>query len=484
MTSADNLHRWARELAPAAGTATTDPKVVYVFPGQGSQWAGMALDLIDRSPEFAAAMDRCAVALRPYTDWDLLATLRGDDSWLSRDDVVQPALFAVMIALADLLRHYGVEPDAVIGHSNGEIAAACVAGRLSLEDGARTVALWSRAQARLAGRGAMAAVPLPPGALTDRITRYEGRVSLAAVNGARSVVLSGERDSLHELTAELVAEGVAAKLIPVDLAAHSPHIDDLHEELMTGLATVSPRLGTVPMRSTTTPGEPPALDAAYWFRNLRNTVQFARATRGLVADGYDIFVEISPHPVLTYGVQETIDAEDADAVVVAGLRRTAPDQVLRALATLHLRGVPVDWDAVFAQWPPPAERAATPPPAPASGDLVDLVTRTVADVLGGEGSADPDRPFRDWGVTSLTALEVRDRLAAETGRKVPVSAVFDYPTPRALAGFLDGRDDGTASRPATVALDDPIAIVSMACRLPGGVDSPEALWELLLANGD
>ncbi|MEV6154553.1 type I polyketide synthase [Nonomuraea sp. NPDC052129] len=346
----------AGEQVPAGvgGVAGAPGKTVFVFPGQGSQWTGMATELLDESPAFAEHFAACERALQPFVDWSPAQVLRGEPGTppLERVDVVQPLLWAVMVALAGLWRSYGVLPDAVIGHSQGEIAAATVAGGLSLEDGARVVALRSQAiGAVLAGRGGMASVGLPVEELTERLARRPGECSLAAVNGARSAVVSGAPGALGDLVAELTAEGIRAKLIPVDYASHSAQVDELRERLLRDLAPITPKTGDVPMMSTVT-GDwigTSGLDAAYWHANLRQTVRFDAAVHELVGQGHTVFVESSPHPVLTMGIQETLDALGRDAVVIGTLRREQGGQVrmLTSLAELHVRGVGVDWSALY-----------------------------------------------------------------------------------------------------------------------------------------
>src|SRR4051812_47168313 len=201
-----------------------EPRTVFVFPGQGSQWDGMAVELLDQSPVFTAQMTACGRALAEFVDWDLIGVLRGQEGQpnLEPVDVVQPVLWAVMVSLAALWRSYGVEPSAVVGHSQGEIAAATVAGALSLQDGARVVALRSQViKERLAGKGGMMSVPLPAAETASRLTRWDGRLQLAAVNGTSTAVVCGDTEALDELFAELTEQEVRVKRIPVDYASHS-----------------------------------------------------------------------------------------------------------------------------------------------------------------------------------------------------------------------------------------------------------------------
>ncbi|MES4907303.1 type I polyketide synthase, partial [Streptomyces sp. NPDC000395] len=238
------LSRGTSSAAVVRGVADVEGKSVFVFPGQGSQWVGMGARLLEESPVFAERLAECAAALAPFIDWSLMDVVRqapGAAS-LERVDVVQPVSWAVMVSLAAVWRSCGVEPDAVVGHSQGEIAAACVSGALSLEDGARVVALRSQAIARrLAGAGGMASVPLPVAEVEARLERWDGRVSVAAVNGPRSVVVSGDREALDGLIEEWSGEEVRIRRIAVDYASHSAHVEEIREELLERLAPVRPR---------------------------------------------------------------------------------------------------------------------------------------------------------------------------------------------------------------------------------------------------
>ncbi|MCW8220659.1 SDR family NAD(P)-dependent oxidoreductase, partial [Streptomyces griseolus] len=277
------------------GGRTVDGRAVLVFPGQGSQWAGMAVRLLGAPGVFAERMAECERALSPYVDWSLAEAL-GSERLLRRVDVVQPALWAVMVSLAEVWRSFGVVPDAVVGHSQGEVAAACVAGGLGLDDGARVVALRSRAVGALAGRGGMASVPLPCDVVRERLGVWGGRLSVAAVNGPSSTVVSGDADAVAGLLEELTGEGVRARRIEVDYASHSAHVEEIRDQLLAGLKDVTPLSGPVPFYSSVTGGllDTKTLDAGYWYRNLRETVEFERATRALLAAGHRVFIESSP----------------------------------------------------------------------------------------------------------------------------------------------------------------------------------------------
>ncbi|MGW1926313.1 acyltransferase domain-containing protein, partial [Streptomyces massasporeus] len=335
-------------------TATADRRTVFVFPGQGSQWAGMGVRLMDESPVFREHLTDCAAALQPYLEFSPLAVLRGepDAPTLDRVDVVQPVLFAVMVSLARTWETHGVRPDAVVGHSQGEIAAAHLAGALSLDDAARIVCRRSQALAVLAGRGGMASLPLPLPEVAELIGPWGDRLEVAAVNGPRAVVVAGDADALTELLAACAGRQVSARRIAVDYASHSAQVEPVREQLAVDLAGITPRRGDIPFHSTVTGAEiadTRTLDADYWFRNLRQTVRFADVTGELLAAGHRNFVEISPHPVLTLALQSTFEHhgdDGASASVTGTLHRDEGGlaNLLTSLAGLHVTGTPVRWD--------------------------------------------------------------------------------------------------------------------------------------------
>ncbi|MFD4998115.1 type I polyketide synthase [Streptomyces buecherae] len=531
-----------RDAGLVRGVARDAVRPVLVFPGQGAQWVGMARELLATSPVFAERMARCGAALAPHVDWDFAAAVNGP---LDRVDVVQPLLWAVTVSLAELWRSYGVEPAAVVGHSQGEIAAAVVAGALTLEDGARVVALRSRLiGAHLSGHGGMLAVELPRAQARARVAPYADRAAVTVVNGPLSTVLGGEVAALEALAAGCAKDGVRTKRLPMDYASHGPGVAAIGDELLAGLADLAPRAPRVPFYSTVEgrvrPDTEP-LDAAYWLRNEREVVDFERITRLLLADGHTVFIEVSSHPVLIMGIEETAEAvaeETAKAAgragaggagrvaVVGSLRRDegGPDRFLRSVAAAFAAGVPVDWSPAFpgarpvdlptyafqraSHWATPAtghpadaDRSAAaheaphgaphgadgaapdtehgaadtaargtghgapaaPAPHGAPGDdrqpgqphpllarlaaapapereaaLLDLVREHAAAVLGHgtAGDIEPDKSFRDAGLTSLSAVEFRDVLGEATGLRLPSTVLYRHPTPQELARQL------------------------------------------------
>ncbi|MFG3714555.1 type I polyketide synthase [Micromonospora sp. NPDC047730] len=337
-----------------SGTATgSGAGPVFVFPGQGAQSARMAAGLVGRTPVFDDRLAECQRALAPYLDVDLVSVLTGDDeSWLDRVEVVQPVLWAVGMALAAVWRAAGVVPDVAIGHSQGEIGAACVAGILSLDDAAKTVALRSRALAVLRGTGTMASVDLSAEAVAARLDAFPG-VGIAAVNGPSTVVVSGPPQPVADLVESCQAEGVRARLIPVDYASHSPSVQEVAERLRADLSDIAPQAGHTRLVSTLTGDwvQPESMTADYWYDNLRQTVQFDAAVRVAVAAGHTTFVEISPHPVLTMPVTAILDDTGTAGHTLGSLRRgdDDPTRLLTNLATAHAIGLPVDLTTVLAE---------------------------------------------------------------------------------------------------------------------------------------
>ena len=331
----------------ATGSRRGEAKLVFVFPGQGSQWAGMGRELLEVEPVFRRAIEQCEEALRPYLGWSLLERLRGGQE-LGGIDVIHPVLFAMAVGLAALWRAWGVEPDAVVGHSIGEVAAAYVAGALRLEDAARVIYEHSRVLNRQRG-GAMMAVELPMKQSLEALRGYEDRVSIAACNSPGSTVLSGDKEALDALFTRLKGEGFFCRWLKVDgAAAHSPYMDPLRDELIAALHGLTPAPAQIPFVSTVT-GEVvdgASLDARYWMRNLREPVLFSAAVERLLGDGHRIFVEVSPHPVLLPALQWIFLHTSTSGTGVPSLRQDKGGRatLLQAVGALYASGRTIDWE--------------------------------------------------------------------------------------------------------------------------------------------
>lgn len=329
------------------------PRVVFVFPGQGAQWLGMGRTLLAEEPVFREALTSCDRVIAAEAGFSVLAELTADEasSRLSRIDVAQPVLFAMSVALAALWRSLGVVPDAVVGHSMGEIAAAHVAGALTLGDAAAIVCRRSRLLQRISGQGEMALVELSAAEAERAIGAYPDRLSVAVSNGPRSTVIAGEPSAITEVLAQLSGRGVFCRRVKVDVASHSPQVDPLREELIASLSDLAPRPLSIPMRSTVS-GElllGTELVASYWAQNLRRTVRFADTTQALLDSGHALFVEVSPHPILLPALEEIRQAAKGEGLAVGTLRRGQAEraEILGSLGALWIHGSPIAWEKLF-----------------------------------------------------------------------------------------------------------------------------------------
>jgi acyl transferase domain-containing protein/D-arabinose 1-dehydrogenase-like Zn-dependent alcohol dehydrogenase/NADP-dependent 3-hydroxy acid dehydrogenase YdfG/acyl carrier protein len=353
LTGLDALAQGKPAPGLAQARAHTHAKVAFCFPGQGPQWLGMASELLDESALFPAQISRCEEAFAPYMDTRLTELLRRtDEAWLSQIELVQPALFATMVALAQLWRSHGIEPSAVIGHSQGEIAAAVVIGALSLEDGAKLVATRARLLVRLLGKGETASVQASATEVEPLLAPYGDRVAIAAENGPRATTLSGEPEAIEELIAAFGEQGTRARMVAIGVASHSAQMEQVEAELKEAIADIAPREAAIPFYSTLLGEqvETTALDVEYWYRNLREPVRFHQTARSLLQDGHSALIEVSSHPVLAMSLSEAAEAEGRQSTAILHtLRREegGTRRLLSSLAEAHAHGIAVDFTPLF-----------------------------------------------------------------------------------------------------------------------------------------
>ncbi|NBM20619.1 type I polyketide synthase, partial [Streptomyces sp. GC420] len=510
--------------ANAVSGAARPGGTALLFTGQGAQRIGMGRELHAAFPEFAAAFDEVCRHFDPLLDRPLAEVVATGEG-LDDTAFTQPALFAVEVALHQLVASWGVRADLVAGHSIGEIAAAHVAGVLTLPDAARLVAARGRLMQALPAAGAMVAVQAAEDEVLPLLAGHEAEIAVAAVNGPRSVVLSGAEEQVTRIAGVLAARGRRTRRLTVSHAFHSPLMAPMLAEFrrVAGELTFhEPRLRAVSTVTGEQVGAGGWSSPGYWVEQVRRPVRFLDAVRALEAAGATTLLELGPDAVCAPMAADCVQDSDATvplAVLRAG--RPEPRTLLAALAAAFVRGTDVDWAAVHAgaggrrvplptypfqrerywiggtvraaELPGPGEQAASAAPAarpprnaaPGAGTTAVVLDRIAAVLEYTDGRrVEEHATFKDLGFDSLMSVELRNSLSAATGLRLPSGLLFDHPTPAALVAHLNtllagaGQEDDEAPAPAAGS-DEPIAIVGMACRYPGGVGSPEDLWRLL-----
>ena len=325
---------------------------MWLFSGQGSQWAAMGAQLLATEPVFAATVAEVEPLIAGESGFSVTEAISAPET-VSAIDRIQPALFTMQVALAATMRSYGVRPGAVIGHSMGEAAAAVVAGALSLEDGVRVICRRSRLMSTIAGSGAMASVELPAQqVLSELMARgVNDDVVVAVVASPQSTVIGGVTQTVRDLVAAWEQREVMAREVAVDVASHSPQVDSILDDLTDALAELDPMTPEVPFYSSTMfdPREEPECDAWYWADNLRHTVRFAAAVQAALEDGYRVFAELAPHPLLIHAVEQTAQSLGMPLAALSAMRREQelPHGLRGFLADLYSAGAAIDFSALY-----------------------------------------------------------------------------------------------------------------------------------------
>ncbi|MEO8110497.1 MAG: SDR family NAD(P)-dependent oxidoreductase [Ginsengibacter sp.] len=329
------------------------PKLVFVFPGQGGQWLGMGRELLAQEPIFLKEIERISEVIELSFHWSLMDALCSDESIskFNEIDVIQPCLFAIQVALSALWQSWGITPDTVIGHSMGEIVAAYTAGVITLEDAIQIVCCRSRLLRRLRGKGKMMVTDLSALEAKELLQPYQNRIGIAAINSPTSTVLSGESLKIDEVMDDLKRRNFFCRLVNVDVASHSFQMDELQDDLLKMLDGLKTKSAKIPIYSTVSGslGNELNFNAAYWMDNLRKPVLFSDTISQLFKDGYSVFIEISPHPVLLSCIQQTLASANGNIRLLASLRREEGERKVlhEALATLYTEGFSILWDKLY-----------------------------------------------------------------------------------------------------------------------------------------
>ncbi|EHD23259.1 MULTISPECIES: type I polyketide synthase [Brenneria] len=521
--------RAARNVLTGNAGAGINP--VLVFSGQGPLWQGMTSELLNVLPAYRQSADKSGEIFQANLGWNPADALAASEPF-SRLKQIQPIQFTISSALADVWRAFGIREAAVVGHSVGEASAAYSAGYLSQEDATKLVTLWGKELSNIEGQGAMISVAASVDDIAPLLKEWGDRLAVAAINSNKSVTLSGATTDTNALLDKLTKAGFWAWKVPGgEVAGHSPQVDIVKAAVIAQAPRNILSSAHAVYYSSVAGARYSAEDFQpdYWYRILRETVLFENSIRALINDGHRLFIEVSPHPVLTSIIEEHLRAAGVKGAAISTLDRRKNDKesLLYSLAHAFINGASIDWTSVFTQLLPQqadgyyaalagVEEASSVAGATSSlsansvsttlNDDIDrvalgnrspseqydillgLVSREVETLLGETFSSDM-QAFRDIGFTSLTVVEFSRGLSIATGIELPSTLVYDHPTPRALSEYLrqelglSSSDDGQEAQ-ETRHHDEPIAIIGMACRYPGNVNSPEALWDLLVNERD
>ncbi|MEU9098371.1 acyltransferase domain-containing protein [Streptomyces sp. NPDC048361] len=481
-----------------------DRRVALVFSGGGTQWVGMGRDLMRSHAGFRRWMHACDAAVRAAGGCSVLDELAApaDRARYEEMDFQQPVLFALQVSLAKVWLDLGIEPAAVVGHSLGEVAAACVSGGLSLEDAARVVVARSHLLERKAAAGAMISVDLPEQELLPRLAPYAEHAAIAVVNSPTSAAVSGSPEAVTALEADLARDGISTRRIRVERPVHSPGMDPLIDPLRESIEGITPLPHTIEFRSTALADTvDPAVDVDYWVHNLRNQVRFAETIAALVDDGVGTFIEIGPHETLRGAVEEIALTRGAQVHAVNSLRRDESDLrcLLGAVASLYVRGLPLTYDSLFTddvevvetplvQWQKDRYWLDTVPRALPSAPAAEPVASAVRPV---EAEAAPERPLaevvlgeiadavgvpagqfghgthlREFGLDSMLAIRLVNRLQALFGHRVSPVVFLDGRTVSEVVGHIVETIEGPAAAPPPPAPAPASAYASASASAP------------------
>ena len=473
----------------------------FIYSGMGAQWTTMGQQLFKTSELFRLKVEELDPAIKQHTGFSVIdeILLDAESSRLNTPWIAHPVIFALQVGITSLLTSWGITPEAVLGHSGGEVAAAHVAGILSLEDSARLLAAHVQVMRQVQGRGKMLFVALSCLDVERLISEYLLDLSIATVNGLRSTVVSGAAD-INTLMVLLEKQGYFCRILNTDVAFHSPQVEPALEEFRASLQGITALPHTIPIFSSLRGKAacPNDFNDAYWVKHIRKPVLFASALSAMLDDGYTCFLEISPHPILQNSLTECFADAGVAAYAIGTLERESGtlDDLVRSIVTLEKCGVDICWDNFgdderrIADTLRKSGRPEYFSRRDRAGMLQLISTALDAASNGAIKHADEQAGFFDLGVDSLMSIRIARFIETSTGISLPVTSLFDHTSPGALAEYLlqllngENRSDAASkARNSSCDNNEPVAIVGMGCRFPGGANSPDDFWQLIDTGG-
>jgi acyl transferase domain-containing protein/short-subunit dehydrogenase len=493
-------------------------KTAFVFSGIGSQWKTMGAELYQTEAVFRQNIDACDAIISQYADWSIAEEITKEKSIsrMHQSIIVQPCIFAIQTALFNLLHTWGIKPDALIGHSGGELVATHCAGILDLNDAIHLVWQHNLIMQQVIGKGKMAYIALPVQELEYYLNQYQNKISIAAVNSPGATVLTGDEDVLTDLIAVFEKKNIFCRMLKIDIPFHSHFIEPYLEECRQSLASIKLHTAVLPVYSSCRGAMSKENDftADYWTKHIREKVLFAPAINAMINDGFRYFIEISPHPVLSASIHECFQENRIiNYFITDTLKRDENEKqsLLESMVALDHAGFEIQWDKMNdedqnaarilrtnlkdEEKPVAIEALVNVSSQERKQILADLISKSIKDVSRGQIiPTDKQTGFLAMGLTSLMAVHLIKALTSELQISMPVTVLFNYSNVELLSSYLDSEIQKSLSRNlepihhnATLRsqkqdLENQIAVVGMSCRFPGEADSPDLFWDLLINN--
>jgi len=493
-------------------------KTAFVFSGIGSQWKTMGAELYKNEPVFRQKIETCDTIFSQYANWSIVEEITKDQSVsrMHQSIIVQPCIFAIQAALFDLLRTWGIKPDALIGHSGGELVAAHCAEILNLDDAILLVWQHNLIMQQVIGKGKMLYIALPVQDLKDYLNQYFNNISVAAVNSPNATVLTGDEDILKQLIVIFEKKNIFCRLLKIDIPFHSHFIEPYMDKCRQSLTSIQVNPAAIPVYSSYRGAmhTDHDFDADYWTKHIREKVLFAQAIRAMIHDGYRLFIEISPHPVLSASIHECFHEYNIkNYIIVDTLRRDENEKksLLASMAVLDHAGFKIHWDLMNTDdqntaksliktlkdndRPVAIKALINVASQERQQILADLIIKSIEKISSGQIiPKDNQTGFLAMGLTSLMAVHLIKALTKELHISMPVTVLFNYPNVELLSNYLNSKiqnalcrnlepiNHDSTSRSQNQKQNTQIAVVGMSCCFPGGADSPDLFWNLLINN--